>query len=184
MRLGELRHRAQLLELDADLCPVDLGQLWVGIIAKESAEPPMPSGLRSPARVDIRARYSARIVQGRYLRHGCRLFHITSARDPLGNKAELRITADELIGDPGKYIVDGMLPKPCRVHLTHSAPYLDDMGQVTDYKTRAEVALIETGGRPQEGEFLEVCGDRYQIIGYASDTDDGAVRGLWLDRAD
>lgn len=181
MRLGELRHRAQLLELDADLCPVDLGQQWVGIIAKESAEPPMPSGLRSPARVDIRARYSARIVQGRYLRHGCRLFHITSARDPLGNKAELRVTADELIGEPGKYIVEGLLPKPCRVHLTNSAPYLDDMGQVTDYKTRAEVAIIEIG-RPQPGDKLTVGGQAYEVIGYAAESDDGVVRGLWLER--
>lgn len=181
MRLGELRHRAQLLELDADLCPVDLGQQWVGIIAKESAEPPMPSGLRSPARVDIRARYSARIVQGRYLRHGCRLFHITSARDPLGNKAELRVTADELIGEPGKYIVEGLFPKPCRVHLTHSAPYLDDMGQVTDYKTRAEVAIIEVG-RPQPGDNLTVGGQTYEVIGYAAESDDGVVRGLWLER--
>lgn len=183
MRLGELRHRAALLELNAGLCPVDLGQLWVGIIAKESAEPPMPSGLRSPARVDIRARFSPRIVQGRYLRQGCRLFHITSARDPLGNRAELRITADEFIGVPAEYRPAERPPVPCRVHLTHDAPYLDDMGQVTDYRTRAEVLLIEVG-RPQVDDQLVIDRVRYVVLAYAADTDDGVVRGLWLDRVD
>jgi len=180
MRLGELRHPATLLELNAGLCPVDLGQLWVGIIAKESAEPPMPSGLRSPARVDIRARFSPRIVQGRYLRQGCRLFHITSARDPLGNKAELRITADEFIGVPAEYRPQGGVPVACRVHLTHSAPYLDDLGQVTDYKTKAEVAVIEVG-RPEEGDQLLIASTLYNVIAYARESDDGVVRGLWLE---
>lgn len=181
MRLGELRHRARLFELNSDLRPVDLGELWVGIHAKESADPPMAAGLRNPARIAIRARYSPKVTQGKYLRHGCRLFHITSARDPLGNRAELRITADELIGEPGKYCVPGQLPKPCRVHLTHSAPYRDELGQVTDYRLRAEVAVIEVG-RPQAGDVLEIGGARYEITAYANDTDDGVVRGLWLER--
>lgn len=181
MRLGELRHRARLFELNADLRPVDLGELWVGIHAKESADPPMAAGLRNPARIAIRARYSPKVTQGRYLRHGGRLFHITSARDPLGNRAELRITADELIGEPGLYRSQGEPPVPCRVFLTHSAPYLDELGQVVDYKTRAEVAVIEVG-RPVEGDLLEVGGVCYQVIAYANGTDDGVVRGLWLER--
>lgn len=181
MRLGELNKRATLLQLSAALLPVTVGNLWVGLRAKEAADPPMAAGLRTPARVEIRARFNANLVPGLYLRQGNRLFHITSARDPLGNRAELRITADELIGQPGQYAPANGASRACRVHLTHSAPYLDELGQVTDYRTRAEVALIEVG-RPQVGDALNVSGQSYQVIGYAAETDDGVVRGLWLER--
>lgn len=181
MRAGELRHRVELLELNADLRPSCLGKLWIGIVSKESADPPMPTGLRSPSRVEIRARYSPRLMQGRYLKHGDRLLHITSARDVIGTKAELRITADELIGHPGEYRQQDCAPVPCRVHLTHEAPYRDELGQVTEYKTRAEVAVIEVG-RPQRDDQLLVGGTLYTVLDYADDTDDGVVRGLWLEQ--
>lgn len=71
-------------------------------------------------------------------------------------------------------------PVACRVLLTHGAPYLDDLGQVTDYRTRAEVALIEVG-RPQVDDRLLVGDTLYTVIAYASDTDDGVVRGLWVE---
>lgn len=180
MRAGELRHRATLLALGPDLCRVEHGRVWIGIKAKELAEPGYPAGLRSPARLDIRARYSDKLSQGRYLLHGNRLMHITSARDPLGTRAELRITADELIGLPGEYRAPGRRPAPCRVHLTYEAPWLDEAGAVVDYKTRAEVALIEVG-RPQVGDQLHVEGRLHNIIAYADESDDGVVRGLWLE---
>lgn len=181
MRAGELRHRATILELDSDLRPVEVGRAWLGIQAKEGADVPAAAGLRSPAKLDIRARYSSALRQGRYLRHGERLMQITSARDPLGNRAELRITADEFIGDAAEYRPQEGLPVPCRVHLTHSAPWLDDMGAVTDYKTRGEVLLIEVG-RPQVGDMLKIGSDLYAVIAYADESDDGVVRGLWLER--
>lgn len=180
MRAGELRHRATLLALGHELCRIELGRVWLGIQAKESADPGYPTGLRSFARLDIRARYSDKLTQGRYLVHGDRLMHITSARDPLGNRAELRITADELVGQPAEYRPAEGRPVPCRVHLTHEAPWLDEMGAVTSYKTRAEVALIEVG-RPQVGDQIHIMGTLYNVIAYADESDDGVVRGLWLE---
>jgi len=54
------------------------------------------------------------------------------------------------------------------------------MGQVTEYRTKAEVALIEVG-RPQVDDQLVIDGARYSVIAYADETDDGVVRGLWLE---
>lgn len=181
MRAGELRHRAEILELGPDLCSAVVSGVWLGIKAKEAADPPMATGLRSPARVDIRARHSAKLVQGRYLRHGDRLFYITSVRDPVGDKSELRITADELVGSPAVYMTQGQPSRECRALVQHEAPWLDDMGAVTDYKTRAEVAVIEAG-RPQAGDQISIDSTLYNVIAYADATDDGVVRGLWLER--
>ncbi|MFF6557878.1 hypothetical protein ACET39_31950, partial [Pseudomonas aeruginosa] len=60
-------------------------------------------------------------------------------------------------------------------------PWLDENGQATAYRIRAEVALIETG-RVQVGDLLEVDRVRYYVVDYADGTDDGFVRGLWLER--
>lgn len=181
MRAGELRHRAAVLELDAGLCPVELGRAWLGIHSKESADAPMQAGLRSRTPVEIRARYSSLLQVGRYIIHDARLLHITSVRDPVGTRAELRITADEFTGAAADYHPAEGPHKCCRVYLAHEAPWLDERGVVTDYKTRAEVALIEVG-RPQVGDRLTVGGTTYTIVGYADETDDGVVRGLWLER--
>ncbi len=69
----------------------------------------------------------------------------------------------------------------CRVHVTHEAPYRDELGQVTDYRTRIQVALIEVG-RPQVDDQIIVEGARYTVIAYADETDDGVVRGLWVEK--
>jgi head-tail adaptor len=179
MQPGKLRNRAEILSLDASLAPVGHGSRWVGIRAKETGDVPAATGLRSRAMIEVRARYSADLLAGRYLKNGARLLHITSARDPMGDRAELVLSCDELVGEVAEYRPDGLPPVACRVHLTHSAPYLDDMGQVTDYRTRAEVALIEVG-RPQVDDQLEIGGQLYSVIAYADESDDGVVRGLWL----
>lgn len=181
MRSGELDTPADLLVLTPELCSTRLDWIWCGIRTKESADVPAASGLRNPAQVGIRAWWDERLIQGCYLATADRLFHIDSVRDFSGNRLEVAITATELIGRLCEYRPAGLPGKPCRVHLTHSAPYLDELGQVTDYKTRAEVALIEVG-RPQVDDQLQVGTDLYIVIGYASDSDDGVVRGLWLDR--
>lgn len=181
MRAGELRHRAEIVELNPNLVPTVVGGAWVGVIAKEAADVPMPSGLRNPAKIDIRARFSSKITAGRYLRVGQRLLHITSVRDPLGNKAELRISADELIGQAAVLVPEVGEQRPCRVFLQYAAPVLDAMGQVVDYKTRAELALIEAG-RAQPGDALHVGGLGYQVVDYDDSSDDGVVRGVWLER--
>lgn len=181
MRLGRLDKRAQILSLGADLTSASHGSRWVGIRAKDAADAPAASGLRTRAMVEVRARASAELVPGRYLLSGSRLLHITSVRDPMGTGAEVVLSCDELVGQPGQYLPAGGTAKPCRVHLTHQAPYLDELGQVTDYKTRAEVALIEVG-RPQVDDQLQIDGETYVVIRYASETDDGVVRGLWLER--
>lgn len=180
MRAGNLRHRAEVLSLGVDLSPVSHGSRWTSIRAKDAADAPAATGLRSPAMVEVRARYSTELIQGRYLRHGLRLLHITGVRDPLGTRAELVLSCDELIGEAAAYTPAGGTPIACRVHLTHNAPYLDELGQVTDYRTRAEVALIEVG-RPQVDDQLLVAGTLYTVIAYADETDDGVVRGLWLE---
>ena len=180
MRAGQLRHRAEILELGHDLSVAVVASTWIGIKAKESADPPMATSLRSSARVEIRARFSAKLFQGRYLRHQNRLFYITSARDPVGTRAELVITADEMTGSPATYYPQSAAAMPCRALIQHEAPWLDEFGAVTDYKTRAEVAIIETG-RVQVGDQLAVQGVTYTVIAYADGSDDGVVRGLWLD---
>lgn len=181
MRAGNLRHRAEILSLSPDLARVSHGSRWVGIRAKEAADAPAATGLRTRAMVEVRARASADLVPGRYLQSGGRLMHITSVRDPMGNGAELVLSCDELIGQTGQYLPASGPAKACRVHLTHQAPWLDELGQVTDYKTRAEVALIEVG-RPQVDDQLQIGSDTYVVIQYARDSDDGVVRGLWLEQ--
>lgn len=180
MRAGNLRHRIEALSLAADLTSVSHGSRWASIRAKEAADAPAATGLRSPAMIEVRARYSAELIQGRYLRNGQRLLHITGVRDPIGTGAELVLSCHELIGLPGEYRPLDGAPVSCRVHLTHNAPYLDELGQVTDYRTRAEVALIEVG-RPQMDDQLLAGGVLYTVIAYADETDDGVVRGLWLE---
>lgn len=175
MRAGSLRDRAEIISLSADLKVNSYGSRWFSVRAKESADVQASTGLRTGAMVEVRARASADLIPGRYLRAGARLMHITSVRDPIGNGAELVLSCYELIGQPGRY--NG---KDCRVHLTHQAPYLDANGMATQYKTLAEVALVEVG-RPQPGDELTVADHCYRVIAYAGGTDDGAVRGLWLE---
>lgn len=181
MRAGNLRHRATILSLSADLSPVDHGSRWVSLRAKDAGDVTAPTGLRSTALVELRARFTTELQQGRYLRNGNRLLYIASApRDPMGTRAELVLSCAELVGQVAEYRPQGGVPVACRVHLTHSAPYLDDNGQVTDYKTKAEVAVLEVG-RPEEGDQLLIAGTLYNVIAYARDSDDGVVRGLWLE---
>lgn len=181
MRSGNLDTPADLLTLDADLVACRLDWIWCGIQTKENAEPPFPSGLRSPAKIAIRAWWDARIQQGRYLLADGRLFHIDSARDFTGRRAELAITATELIGEPAQYRTAGAPPRACRVFMNYDALHLDENGQATSYRIRGEVALIETG-RVQVDDLLKVSGVDYVVIDYANDTDDGIVRGVWLER--
>ena len=180
MRLGRLDKRVQILSLSADLLPVSLGSRWVSIRAKEAGDVGAAAGLRTGAMVEVRARFSELLTAGRYLKSAGRLLHITSARDPMGTAAELVLSCDEFVGEPAEYRGDGVPPVTCRAHLTHAAPYMDDLGQVTGYKTRAEVALIEVG-RPQVDDQLMVAGVLYAVIRYADESDDGVVRGLWLE---
>lgn len=180
MRSGSLDTPADLLSLGADLVACKLDWIWCAIQTKENAEPPFPSGLRSPAKIAIRAWWDARIQQGRYLSADGRLFHIDSARDFTGRRAELAITATEFIGEQGEYRPDGAPPRPCRVFLNPEAVHRDEAGQATGYRMRAEVALIETG-RVQVDEHLVVGGVEYLVTDYDNDTDDGVVRGLWVE---
>lgn len=182
MRLGKLDKRAEILSLSADLVPVSHGSRWVGIRAKDAGDVPAATGLRTAAMVEVRARGGAELISGRYLRQGSRLLHITSVRDPMGTGAELVLSCNELIGLAAEYRPAEGLPVPCRALLLHQAPYLDGDGMVTDYKTRAEVAIIETG-RVQVDDQLLVAGQLYNVIQYARDSDDGIVRGLWLEKA-
>lgn len=180
MRAGRLRHHVSILELNHQLEPVDIGSAWVSIVAKDSAEAPAASGLRTGAKVTVRARFNSRLQQGVYLRQHDRLLHVTSSRDVMGTRSELVLTCDEFVGAGAIYYPSGEPPTRCRVHLTHAAPYLDDFGKVTSYRTKAEVLLIEVG-RPQENDRIMIDGVMFIVTQYASDTDDGVIRGLWLD---
>lgn len=183
MRAGRLNTPTDILLLTAALGVDVLDWIWTNIAAKDSADAPPASGLRSPAKIEVRSWWDDRLLQGRYLRAEGRLFYLDSVRDVLGQQTELVMTATELVGEVAEFRSAGVPPVACRVHLTHAAPHLDDMGQVTGYKTRAEVALIEVG-RPQVGDQLLVAGTLYNVIDYARDSDDGVVRGLWLDQVD
>lgn len=181
MRSGNLDTPADLVELDGQLRPRVLDWLWVGIRSKENAEPPAATGLRAPAQVTVRAWWHDGLRPGRYVRTADRLLLVDDVRDFTGQRAEVVITCSELAGTPGEYRPLEGVPAPCRVHLTHEAPYRDELGQTTDYRTRAEVALIEVG-RPQPDDQLLVGGVLYNVIAYADESDDGVVRGLWLEK--
>lgn len=169
-----------LLELGDCLKPRTIDWLWCAIQTKENAEPPAAKGLRAPAKVTVRAWWDERLRAGRYLRTEDRLLLIDDVRDFTGRRAEVAITCSELVGLPAEYRPLEGVPVPCRVHITHEAPYRDELGQVTDYRTRAEVALIETG-RVQVDDQLLIAGTPYSVIAYADESDDGVVRGLWLE---
>lgn len=181
MEVGRLNKRATVLALSADVVPVEVGKVWLGIKAKEEADPGMPTGLRSPARVSIRGRYNPKLMQGRYLAYSGRLFFITSVRDPLGDKTEMRVTADEFVGEPALCRRPGRPDVACRIQLNYEAPYLDIDGQATSYRIRGEVVLIETG-RVQVDDQFAVGAEVYNVIAYDESSDDGVVRALWLER--
>lgn len=180
MRIGVIDTPANLVELDPDLQPVTIDWLWVGIRAKEGTTP-APAGLRSSAQVTVRAWWDDRLQQGRYLVAEDRLLHIDNVRDVMGTRVEVQIAATELIGQAAVLVPEVGEQRPCRVFLQHAAPVLDAMGQVVDYKTRAELALIEAG-RAQPGDALHVAGVGYQVVDYDDSSDDGVVRGVWLER--
>lgn len=178
---GRLDQRATLYSLTDRLRPTIIRRMRCTVVAKESAAPAMAAGLRTGARVSVWCRYSGKIEAGQYLRIRDRLLHITSVRDPDARRTSLVLTCDEFIGQCAEYRTE-YGSKRCRVHLTHDAPYLDDLGQVTEYRVRAEVLLFEVG-RPQVDDILIVSGVQYVITQYADQTDDGVVRGLWLERS-
>lgn len=180
MRAGQLSTPADILRLNADLSVSVLDWVWVGIRAKESTDSPAHTGLRAPAKVTVRAWWDERLQAGRYLRAEGRLLLLDDVRDFNGQRAEVAITCSELVGECCEYRPAERPPRPCRVFLNHSAPYLDDIGQVVDYRLMAEVALVETG-RPQVDDQLLVSGVLYNVIGIANRGDDGVVRGLWLE---
>lgn len=178
MRAGALKHRGDIYRLPSDLVAVKIGSVRMAVVAKEGDAPDAAS-LRNPSKISIKTRYSAKLQQGTYLRVRERLFFVDSARDVIGNKQELAVTATEFVGMSGLYRPESGAQLPCMVHLTFAAPYRDEMGKVTEYRTRAEVALIETG-RVQPDEQLMVDGVSYLVLGYVDESDDGVVRQLWL----
>lgn len=183
MRAGRLDTPAELLELRPDLSVRCLDWLWFSINSKESADPPAPSGLRAPAKVTVRSWWDPRLAVGRYLRSDCRLLLINDVRDFDGRRAEVILTCTEISGQPARYSPASGMARDCRVFLTPEVPYRDQLGQATDYRLRAEIAIIEVG-RPEHGDSLRIAGVDYLVDSYADETDDGVVRGLWLARAD
>lgn len=181
MRAGRLDTPADIVVMSADLCPVVLDWLWVEIVSKESVDPPAASGLRAPAKVTVRSWWDERLRAGVFLRADGRLLLIDDVRDFNNQRVEVVITCSELVGHAAEYRPQGAPPVPCRVFMNYSAPHLDELGQVTGYRIRAEVALIETG-RVQADDQLLVAGVLYSVSGYADATDDGVVRGVWLDK--
>lgn len=177
LKAGRLRNRIEVRSLDYDLSSKHVCNAWVSIASKENADVAYPDGLRANAKVVIWSRYNKQFKAGQYLKYKDRLFRFTSVRDIDGLKTKLVSSADEFIGDTAMY--NG---KQIRIHLTHSAPYYDDFGKVTDYRIKAEVLLFETG-RVQAGDSITVDGKSYIVTQYADGTDDGVVRGLWLDEA-
>lgn len=181
MRAGSLRHRGVILALGADLAVVELAPRWVGIRAKEEGDSPASAGLRSRALVEVRARFAADFQVGRYIRSGARLLRLVSVRDPRGNKAELVMTCEELVGAAAQYTpAGGGGAVPCRVFLTHGVARVGDVGR-TEYTTQLEAALIEVG-RPQPGALFVVGDETWRVTGLVEDEDDRVVRRMWVKR--
>jgi head-tail adaptor len=181
MRAGALRHRAEVLSLSADLAAVSHGHRWVGVRTKESADPPASAGLRARSLVEVRARFSPELLAFRYLRHGSRLFHITSARDFKGVRAELVITCEELVGEVATYTPPAGAALPCRVFLAHGVSRPGEFVGKSEYTTQLEAALIEVG-RPQPGGVFLVGDQAWRVAGLVEDDDDRIVRRMWVKR--
>lgn len=171
----------EVLAMTGDLTAQRISTAWLSIRSQDSGGAPETTGLRSPVKLEIRGRYTTHIIRGRYIRRGPRLIYVEDARDPDDNRRDIVITGSALIGEPAVYRPKNGEPRPCRVFVNYLAPTIDDYGQTTDYRISAEVAIIETG-RIQPYEQLEIAGITYDVTGYRGDTDDGVVRGLWLDR--
>lgn len=182
MRAGSLRHRGVLLALGADLAPVEIGPKWVGIRSKEEADTPSALGLRSRAMTEVRARFDPEFQAGRYIRHGERLLHITSARDPRGNKAELVMSCEELVGESAQFTpASGGAAAPCRVFLAHGVARPGEFAGKSEYTTQLEAALIEVG-RPQPGAVFVMGGVSWRVAALVEDEDDRVVRRMWVKR--
>lgn len=181
MRAGRLTSRAMIQELRPDLSVLEHGRVWVDVRVKDAAEGSAQAGLRMPTKADIRAREVNRLAASRYLRlvRNDRLFHLLEVR-PLGNQGEFVMTADELVGLPAWFEPMAGVERPCRVYLEYSAPLLDDLQQVVEHRTRAQLALVETGPIEVDDQ-LRVAGARYRVMGFAQDSDDGVVRSVWLE---
>ena len=180
MRAGKLRFVADLLVLGDDCKRCHLDWLWCDLKTKDSGDVQYASGLRNPAKVEVRAWYDERLRQGCYLESDGRLLHIDSVRDVTGQRAELVMTATELIGQPAVIRRDEMPSCHCRAFVSHESLHRDEEGQATGYKTRAEVALIEAG-RVQVDDQIQIGGVRYLVVDIDKESDDGIVRGLWLE---
>lgn len=181
MRAGRLRYRGQLLALDDQLQAVDLGSRWVDIRTKEG-ESPAPVGLRQRSLVEIRARFSSLFCAGRYLRHGGRLFHLVTARDPRGNGVEVVVSAEELIGTAATYTAQsGADLLPCRVFLAYGVSRPGQFSGAVEHVTELEAAVIEVG-RPQPGAVFQVDGVAWRVAGLVEGEDDRIVRRMWVKR--
>lgn len=183
MRAGNLRHRATVLDLSEALQAVEISRRWVGIRSKESGDAPASVGLRASVRVEVRARFSPDLVAGRYLRHGARLLYINDSRDFTGERAELLMSCEELVGRPAEMLSSlTSQPVPCRVFLAHGVKRPAENVGLTTYSTQLEAALIEVG-RPQVGAEFLVDGVTWRVTGLVEDDDDRIVRRMWVKKA-
>lgn len=181
MRTGRLETPAELLVLDADIRPQLLDWLWCGIRAKDAADAPLATGLRNAAKIEVRAWWDARLLQGRYLRADERLFHIDSVRDVTGLQSELVMTATELSGEGALYTSPGGVVASCRVFLAHGVLRPGEFTGKVEYSTQLEAALIEVG-RPQPGGVFVIGTDSYRVAALVDNDDGRVVRRMWVKR--
>lgn len=181
MRAGHIRHPAELL-LTAGSPPQSqsLGVVWVGISEPLEQDAERPAGLRSRVRVMLRARYQPDIMQGRFIKTvDGRLFALDAVRNPDQRGQDMVISASELIGDAGEYLPSGAtVPVPCRVFLSTDSP-ITAKGGKAEYRMRAELSVLEVG-RLQPEALLTVAGIQYRVMGLVEESDDGAVRAVWV----
>ncbi|OWP50266.1 hypothetical protein [Pseudomonas nitroreducens] len=180
MRTGRLDTPAELLVLGPELQPQVLDWMWFGIRAKEG-EAPVAIGLRSPAKVEVRGWWDARLQQGRYLRADGRLLHLDGVRDVTGQQAELVMTATELVGEAALYQPAGGNAAACRVYLVHGVKRVGEAVGLSAYSTPLEAAVIEVG-RPQAGSEFIVDGVIWRVTGLVEEDDDRIVRRMWVRR--
>ena len=157
-----------------------LGAVWIGISEPLEQDAERPTGLRSRVRVMLRARYQPDIMQGRLIKTvDGRLFVLDAVRNPDQRGQDMVISASELIGEVGEYLPAGATqPVPCRVFLNTDSP-ITAKGGKTEYRLRAEFSILELG-RLQPDALLTVGGNQYRVMGMVEDSDDGAVRSVWV----
>jgi hypothetical protein len=173
MLAGKCRAIAMICDASADF-----GARRVDIRYQERQDAPAQQSMRTSSAVSVYSWDDPIFKAGRFMRiHDGRLLHIDTVRH-LPRPRDIVMSCTELVGESGSYTSGGN-SIACRIFLLLDAPTVGNRPGKTEYRTRAEVAVLEVG-RPQPGDSLTVGGSTWSVMGLVDDQDDGLIRQMWV----